>query len=59
MFQPHVFALAHYATYDGLLTSLWAGSVLAFAKAVERGGDDRETFGRPTGGVRRPDTARK
>jgi 4-amino-4-deoxy-L-arabinose transferase-like glycosyltransferase len=37
MFQPHLFALAHYATYDGLLTSLWTGSVLAFAKAVERG----------------------
>jgi hypothetical protein len=36
MFQPHLFALAHYATYDGLLTSLWAGSVLAFAQAVER-----------------------
>jgi 4-amino-4-deoxy-L-arabinose transferase-like glycosyltransferase len=54
MFQPHLFALAHYATYDGLLTSLWTGSVLAFAKAVERGGDDRETFGPPPGGVRRP-----
>ena len=25
----------HYATYDGLLTSLWAGCVLSFAKAVE------------------------
>ncbi len=39
MFQPHLFALAHYATYDGLLTSLWVGSSLAFAKAVERGED--------------------
>jgi 4-amino-4-deoxy-L-arabinose transferase-like glycosyltransferase len=36
MFQPHLFALAHYATYDGLLTSLWVGCTLAFAKAVER-----------------------
>jgi len=35
MFQPHLFALAHYATYDGLLTSLWTGCSLAFAKAVE------------------------
>ena len=39
MFQPHLFALAHYATYDGLLTSLWVGSSLAFAKAVERNED--------------------
>jgi hypothetical protein len=34
--QPHLFALAHYATYDGLLTSLWTGSTLCFARAVER-----------------------
>jgi 4-amino-4-deoxy-L-arabinose transferase-like glycosyltransferase len=54
MFQPQLFALAHYATYDGLLTSLWAGCTLSFAQAVERAGDDRETFGRTTGGVRRP-----
>jgi 4-amino-4-deoxy-L-arabinose transferase-like glycosyltransferase len=33
-FQPHLFALAHYATYDGLLTSLWTCSILAFAKSV-------------------------
>ncbi len=39
MFQPHLFALAHYATYDGLLTSLWVGCSLAFAKAVERAAD--------------------
>ena len=39
MFQPHLFALAHYATYDGLLTSLWTGCVLSFARAVERTGD--------------------
>jgi 4-amino-4-deoxy-L-arabinose transferase-like glycosyltransferase len=36
LLQPHLFALAHYATYDGLLTSLWAGCSLCFAKAVER-----------------------
>jgi Dolichyl-phosphate-mannose-protein mannosyltransferase len=36
MLQPHLFALAHYATYDGLLSSLWTGSVLSFAKAVQR-----------------------
>ena len=36
IFQPHLFALAHYATYDGLLTSLWVASSLAFAKAVDR-----------------------
>lgn len=35
LFQPHLFALAHYATYDGLLASLWVGGILAFAKAVE------------------------
>jgi 4-amino-4-deoxy-L-arabinose transferase-like glycosyltransferase len=34
--QPHLFALAHYATYDGLLSSLWAGCLLSFAKAVEQ-----------------------
>jgi hypothetical protein len=39
MFQPHLFALAHYATYDGLLTSLWTGCLLSFAKAVEREGN--------------------
>jgi 4-amino-4-deoxy-L-arabinose transferase-like glycosyltransferase len=39
IFQPHLFALAHYATYDGLLTSLWTGCVLSFARAVERTGD--------------------
>jgi 4-amino-4-deoxy-L-arabinose transferase-like glycosyltransferase len=36
--QPHLFALAHYATYDGLLASLWVASTLCFAKAVEPGG---------------------
>jgi hypothetical protein len=35
IWQPHLFALAHYATYDGLLTSFWVGATLAFAKAVE------------------------
>lgn len=37
--QPHLFALAHYATYDALLTALWAGCLLAFAAAVEPGSD--------------------
>jgi 4-amino-4-deoxy-L-arabinose transferase-like glycosyltransferase len=38
IFQPHLFALAHYATYDGLLTSFWTGCLLSFVKAVERRG---------------------
>jgi 4-amino-4-deoxy-L-arabinose transferase-like glycosyltransferase len=33
--HPHLFALGHYATYDGLLASLWLGATLAFARAVE------------------------
>jgi 4-amino-4-deoxy-L-arabinose transferase-like glycosyltransferase len=39
IFQPHLFALGHYATYDGLLTSLWTGSLLAFARAVQGNGE--------------------
>jgi hypothetical protein len=39
LLQPHLFALAHYATYDGVLTSLWVGCILSFAKAVEPGSD--------------------
>jgi hypothetical protein len=35
MLQPNLFALAHYATYDAILTALWVGAVLAFANAVE------------------------
>jgi hypothetical protein len=34
--QPNLFAHGHYATYDALLSSLWLGSILAFARAVER-----------------------
>jgi hypothetical protein len=34
--HPHLFALGHYATYDGLLASLWLGTCLAFAVSVER-----------------------
>lgn len=34
LLQPHLFALSHYATYDGLLTSLWIGCALAFASAA-------------------------
>jgi hypothetical protein len=33
--QPRLFAHGHYATYDALLSSLWVGAILAFAKAVE------------------------
>jgi 4-amino-4-deoxy-L-arabinose transferase-like glycosyltransferase len=33
--QPRLFAHAHYAHYDNILTCLWVGSILAFAKAVE------------------------
>ena len=29
-FQPHLFTLAHFATYDGLLTSFWTASCMAF-----------------------------
>jgi hypothetical protein len=34
-FQPQLFGHAHYAAYDALLTSLWLGAILAFARAVE------------------------
>ena len=37
VFQPNLFAHAHYATYDALLSILWLGTLLAFAKAVEDG----------------------
>jgi hypothetical protein len=33
-FHPHLFALGHYAHYDALLTCLWTGSILTFARAV-------------------------
>lgn len=33
--SPHVFALAHYATYDSLLNSLWIMGILASAEAFE------------------------
>ena len=35
--HPDLFALAHYATYDGILTSLWVGATLAFAAAITQG----------------------
>ncbi|HEV3163088.1 MAG TPA: glycosyltransferase family 39 protein, partial [Isosphaeraceae bacterium] len=35
VFQPRLFAEGHYATYDALLSSVWVGSILAFANAVE------------------------
>lgn len=31
--QPHLFAHAHYATYDAILTALWALAILAFDRA--------------------------
>ncbi len=34
--QPRLFAHAHYAHYDDILTCLWIGSILSFSKAVER-----------------------
>jgi 4-amino-4-deoxy-L-arabinose transferase-like glycosyltransferase len=37
-FQPNLFGHGHYATVDALLTSLWVGALLAFARAVEREG---------------------
>lgn len=33
--QPRLFAHAHYATYDAILTSLWVCAIAAFARAVE------------------------
>jgi len=36
--QPNLFGHGHYATVDALLTSLWAGALMAFARAVGREG---------------------
>ncbi len=36
-FQPRLFAEAHYAAYDGLLTSLWTGCLIVFVLATEVG----------------------
>ena len=36
-FQPNLFAMGHYATYDGLLACLWVGSILAFVAATRLG----------------------
>src|SRR5262249_21905921 len=33
--QPRLFAHAHYAHYDDILTCLWVASILAFTSAVE------------------------
>ncbi len=38
--QPRLFAHGHYAAYDAILTCLWVLSILAFARAVERGPDE-------------------
>ena len=35
VFQPNLFGHGHYATYDALLSCLWVGAILAFARAVE------------------------
>jgi hypothetical protein len=37
--QPQLFGHGHYAAYDGLLTCLWVGAILAFWLAVEPGPD--------------------
>ena len=39
--QPRLFAHAHYAAYDAILTCLWVGAVLAFWRTVEPGPDRR------------------
>jgi hypothetical protein len=44
VFHPHLFALGHYATYDGLLASLWVLGTLAFGGAVEGLRERRERF---------------
>jgi len=36
--QPNLFGHGHYATLDGLLSALWVGALLAFARAVEADG---------------------
>ncbi len=41
VFQPNLFGHGHYATYDAVLSSLWVGSILAFAAAVEPPGHHR------------------
>jgi 4-amino-4-deoxy-L-arabinose transferase-like glycosyltransferase len=41
--QPQLFAMAHYATYDAILSSLWVGAILAFSRAVSPG--DRGSWG--------------
>ncbi len=37
VFQPNLFGLGHYATYDALLTALWVLAVLVFTAAVAPG----------------------
>lgn len=32
--HPHLFALGHYATYDGLLASLWLAALILFLRAA-------------------------
>jgi hypothetical protein len=43
--QPNLFGHAHYAAYDALLTALWIGAILAFARAVEPRGPRRPRWG--------------
>jgi 4-amino-4-deoxy-L-arabinose transferase-like glycosyltransferase len=40
VFQPNLFAHGHYATCDGILTSLWALAIFTFVRAVEVVGSD-------------------
>ncbi|GIW86181.1 MAG: hypothetical protein KatS3mg108_0505 [Isosphaeraceae bacterium] len=43
--HPHLFALGHYATYDGLLASLWLLGTLGFAETVEAASRRRRLAG--------------
>jgi hypothetical protein len=36
LFQPNLFGLSHYATYDGILTSLWVIAILIVAAGAAR-----------------------
>ncbi len=44
--QPNLFGMAHYATYDGILTSLWALAILVFPAAAAPGHGLKPSKGR-------------
>ncbi len=48
--HPHLFAMGHYAHYDGLLSSLWVGAMLAFTSAVEVREEEPSSTGVPRWG---------